>query len=141
MVERGVTLCPTLAGTEVGFVRQGWRKGSDPMPAAVALKHRSFRAALAAGVTICSGSDVGAYPHGDNARELELLVEYGMTPVQALQAATAINAKVFHLDDRGVIAPGRLADVVAVDGDPSLDIDALHRVRLVMKGGEIVPLD
>jgi imidazolonepropionase-like amidohydrolase len=141
MVERSVALCPTLSGTEVGFLRQGWRKGIDPMPAVVALKHRSFRAALAAGVTICSGSDVGAYPHGDNARELELLVEYGMTPVQALQAATVINAKVFHLDDRGVIAPGRLADLVAVDGDPSLDIRALHHVRLVMKGGEVVQLD
>jgi imidazolonepropionase-like amidohydrolase len=141
MVERGVALCPTLAGTEVGFVRQGWRKGIDPPPAAVALKHRSFRAALAAGVTICSGSDVGAYPHGDNAREIELLVEYGMTPAQALQAPTVVDARVFHLDDRGAIAPGLLADLVAVDGDPTRDIHTLHNVRFVMKGGEVVPLD
>ena len=141
MVEHGVALCPTLSGTEVGFVRQGWRKGIDPPPAAVALKHRTFRAALAAGATICSGSDAGAYPHGDNAREIELLMEYGMTAVQALQAATVVDAKVFHLDDRGVIAVGLLADLVAVDGDPTVDIHTLHHVRLVMKGGEIVPLD
>lgn len=141
LLQHGVALCPTLTGTEVGFLRQGWHKGTDPMPAAVALKHRSFRAALAAGVMICNGSDVGAYPHGDNARELELLVEYGMTPVQALQAATVVDAKVFHLDDRGIIAPGLLADLVAVEGDPTHDIHVLHHVRFVMKGGKVVPLD
>lgn len=141
MAEHHVALCPTLSGTEVGFIREGWRKGVDPMPAAVALKHRTFREALAAGVTICSGSDVGAYPHGDNARELELMVEYGMTPVQALQSATVVNATVFHLADRGAIAPGLLADLVAVAGDPTQDIHALHHVRFVMKGGQVVPLD
>lgn len=141
MAAHHVALCPTLSGTEVGFIRNGWRKGIDPMPAAVALKHRTFRAALAAGVTICNGSDVGAYPHGDNARELELMVEYGMTPVQALQAATVVNAQVFHLDDRGSITPGLLADLVAVDGDPTEDIHALHHVRFVMKGGQVVLLD
>jgi imidazolonepropionase-like amidohydrolase len=141
MASHGVALCPTLSGTEVGFIRGGWRKGIDPMPIEVALKHRTFREALAAGVTICNGSDVGAYPHGDNARELELMVEYGMSPVQALQSATVTNAKVLHLDDRGVIAPGKSADLMAVDGDPTHDIHALHRVRFVMKRGVVVPLD
>ena len=140
MVDRGIPLCPTLSGTEVGFIRNGWRKGIDPMPPEVALKHRTFKDALAAGVTICNGSDVGAYPHGDNAREIELLVEYGMTPVQALQSATVVDARVFHLADRGSIAPGLLADLVAVDGDPTHDIHALHHVRFVMKGGQVVPL-
>ena len=140
MADRGVPLCPTLSGTEVGFIRNGWRKGIDPMPPEVALKHRTFKDALAAGVTICNGSDVGAYPHGDNAREIELLVEYGMTPVQALQSATVIDARVFHLADRGSIAPGLLADLVAVEGDPTHDIHALHHVRFVMKGGQVVPL-
>ena len=140
MADRGIPLCPTLSGTEVGFIRNGWRKGVDPMPPEVALKHRTFKDALAAGVTICNGSDVGAYPHGDNAREIELLVEYGMTPVQALQSATVVDARVFHLPDRGSIAPGLLADLVAVDGDPARDIHALHHVRFVMKGGQVVPL-
>jgi imidazolonepropionase-like amidohydrolase len=140
MAAHGVALCPTLAGSEAGPLRNGWRKGVDPDPPSVVEKHRSFRDARAAGVTICNGSDVGAFPHGDNALELELLVEYGMTPTEALQAATVVDAAVLHLPDRGAIAPGLLADLVAVDGDPTRDIHALHHVHLVLKGGEVVPL-
>ena len=135
--QRGVAICPTLTASEAGFIRNGWRKGVDPLPPELALKHRSFRAALAAGVMICNGSDVGAFPHGENARELEALVEYGMTPVQALQAATIVDARALHLQDRGVIAPGLLADLVAVDGDPTRDIGVLHRVSMVVKDGVV----
>ena len=138
MTQHGIALCPTLGGREAGYLRNGWRKGVDTMPSAIAAYHRTFAAARAAGVTICNGSDVGAFPHGDNAHELELEVEYGMTPTQALQAATVVDAKVLHLTDRGVIAPGLLADLVAVDGDPTQDIHALRHVHLVVKGGELI---
>lgn len=138
MVEKGVALCPTLAAGEAISEYQGWVKGKDPQPARVEQKHRTFAAALAAGVTICMGGDVGVFTHGDNAQELELMVEYGMQPLDALKSATSINASVFGWGDRiGSIQPGLLADLVAVEGRPDLDIRQLRKVRWVMQGGMV----
>ena len=137
MAERGVALCPTLGAVEAITSYGGWQKGVDPEPERIALKKRAFQAALQAGVPMCFGGDVGVYDHGDNVYELELMVEYGMTPTQAVIAATSGNADILRLDDRGAIREGTLADLIAVDGDPTSDISALRRVRFVMKGGEV----
>jgi imidazolonepropionase-like amidohydrolase len=138
MRERGVALCPTLAATDAIRQYRGWRKGVEPEPKEVREKRESFRAALQAGVTMCMGGDVGVYPHGENVREMELMVDYGMSPAQVLLAATGVNARLFHLDQQlGTVKPGLLADLVAVEGDPARDISALRRVHLVMKGGTV----
>jgi imidazolonepropionase-like amidohydrolase len=138
MAQKGVALCPTLAADDAIAQYRGWKKGTDPEPQMITDKRASFKAALAAGVTICMGGDVGVFPHGENAREMELMAAWGMTPIAVLRSATSVNAKVFHMDDRGSIKPGLLADLVAVEGDPSASIAAVRRVKLVMKGGEIV---
>jgi imidazolonepropionase-like amidohydrolase len=139
MAQRGVALCPTLAATDAVAQYDGWKKGVDPEPARVAQKRAAFKAALAAHVPICFGGDVGVYPHGDNVRELDLMVDYGMPPLDAVIAATSGNAKILGLDQsRGAVRPGLLADLIAVEGDPTRDIAALRRVRLVVKGGVVV---
>jgi len=138
MKEKKVALCPTLAAYEAIQQYKGWRKGIDPDPEQISTKKRSFLSALKNGVTICMGGDVGVFPHGDNVREMELMVAYGMNPLQVLQSATSVNADVFGYGDKiGRIKKGLLADIIIADGDPSLDITALRKIVFVMKGGKI----
>ncbi len=139
MAERGVAFCPTLSAGDATQQYGGWKKGVDPEPARIRAKRASFRLALDAGVTICNGSDVGVFTHGDNARELELLVDYGMTPLQAMRTATSVTAKVLRMPDQiGAIREGLVADLVAVEGDPTRTIGDARNVRWVMKSGTVV---
>jgi imidazolonepropionase-like amidohydrolase len=136
MKEKGIALCPTLAAGEAVAQYKGWRKGIDEEPDHIRAKRKSFAAALAAGVTICMGGDVGVYAHGDNAREMEMMVDYGMKPIDVLRSATSVNADVFAISDKaGRIKPGLPADIVVVEGDPANNISAIRKVRLVMKDG------
>jgi imidazolonepropionase-like amidohydrolase len=138
MKEKGIALCPTLSATEAIAGYNGWKKGTDPDPAGVKHKHYIFTEAMKAGVTICMGGDVGVFAHGDNAREMVLMAEYGMKPIDVLRSATAVNAEVFGLKDLGNIKAGYLADLVAIDGNPIEDIKAVKKVKMVMKDGVMV---
>jgi imidazolonepropionase-like amidohydrolase len=138
MKEKNVALCPTLAAGDAILQYGGWKKNSDPEPARITAKKKSFQSALRNGVKICMGGDVGVYAHGDNAREMEMMVEYGMKPLDVLRSATSVNADVFGYADKiGRISKGLLADIVAVQDDPSVDIKNVRKVVLVMKDGRL----
>lgn len=139
MRQHGVALCPTLAAGDAISEYMGWNRDTEPEPERIRLKRASFLMALEAGVTICAGGDVGVFAHGDNARELELMVDYGMAPLAVLRSATSVNARVFGLDaELGHIRPGYLADLVAVRGRPDQQISDIRQVALVLKAGVVV---
>ena len=137
MADRGIFYVPTVAAGYSIAEYGGWKPG-DPETAGMISKHASFNAALQSGVQIGAGGDVGVFTHGDNAKELVLMVQYGMTPLQALTAVTVTNAKLMEMADQiGMVKPGMYADLVALNGDPTKDITATTRVTFVMKNGTI----
>lgn len=141
MKEKGVALCPTLAAGDAITQYRGWKKGTDPEPERIINKRKSFKVALESGVTIVFGGDVGVFTHGENYRELELMVEYGMQPLEVLKSATSSNATVFHLDTLGKLKKGFLADIIAVEGNPVHNIKNMRKVKFVMKDGVIYKQD
>lgn len=138
MKEKNIAYCPTLSASDAIAQYRGWKKGTTPDPEMIKAKHKSFTNALQAGVIICMGGDVGVFPHGENAREMEMMAEYGMNPLNVLRATTSVNADVFKISKiTGRIKPGLFADILVVKGDPSVNINDIRNVQLVMKGGII----
>ena len=138
VVRRRVAYIPTLSAPEaIGEYFQKHVRGGAPTPS-MKQAHDAFRLARRVGVTIGHGSDVGVFAHGTNARELAWMVRLGMTPMEAMRSATGVAAGILGKSkDLGHIKPGMLADVVAVDGDPTADIGAAAKVGFVMKGGTV----
>ena len=139
MKEKGVALCPTLAAGYAISEYGGWDPKTEPEPARVSNKRESFKRALAAGVEISAGGDVGVFTHGYNVVELEMMERYGMKSIEVLTSVTSTNARLFHLENKvGEIKQGMLADIVVVKGLPDKKISDLWNVVMVMKGGEVV---
>ena len=138
MATKGVALCPTLAAGYAISQYTGWNKDTDPEPERMKNKRKSFKMALERGVIISFGGDVGVFSHGQNVLELELMVDYGMKPLDALKSATSINASLFRLHDLGQIKTGFLADIIVAESNPISDISKLREVSFVMKNGKIV---
>ena len=138
MKEHNVTYIPTVAAVDVISQYRGWKKGVMDPPANVLNKRKSFKEAIASGVAIGMGGDVGVYPHGENVLEMELMVEYGMQPFDVLKAATSVNSRAVHLDDRlGFLKSGYISDIAVFGGDPSKNISNVRNVKFVMKEGVV----
>jgi imidazolonepropionase-like amidohydrolase len=138
MATKHIALCPTIAASEA-YARyfQHWN-GEEPAPESVQQNRRAFGLAMAAGVPICMGGDVGVFAHGENWFEMDAMRRAGMSAADVLIAATSGNARIFHLSDRGEVRPGLLADLIAVDGNPTRDVSAVRNIRFVMKDGQVI---
>lgn len=135
MVGKGIYLVPTLYHFQLDRERDMKRYAGHSI---AEISEFSFRKAVAAGVKIAFGSGVGPFPHGSQTKEFEYMVKFGMTPAQAIRAATSDAAKLMGWQDRvGSIEAGKFADLVAVEGDPLADVTELERVKFVMKGGHV----
>lgn len=138
MKEKDIALCPTLAAVESIESYRGWIKDTDPDPDRIKRKKAAFALALESEVAILAGGDAGVFDHGENALELELMVEYGMAPIDVLRSATTTNAKYLDIDRyTGRIQNGFTADIIAIDGNPTVEIADLRKVAFVMKDGVI----
>lgn len=135
MKKKGIGFCPTLAAGHAINQYRGWNKNSDPEPKSIMQKRKTFKIALDSGVQIVFGGDVGVFTHGENYREMELMVDYGMKPLDVLKSATSANADIFQLNDLGQLKKGFVADIIAVSGNPLEQISVMKNVSFVMKDG------
>ncbi len=141
MKQNGVALCPTIAAGDAIMQYRSWRKGSEPEPERIQLKRTSFQKALDSGIGIVAGGDVGVFPHGENVRELELMVAYGMPTADVIRSVTSGNADLLQLKNVGRIQKGYQADIIATKGNPLTNISELRNVTFVMNNGNIVKED
>jgi imidazolonepropionase-like amidohydrolase len=135
MKKKEIGFCPTLAAGHAITQYRGWNKDSDPEPKSIMQKRKTFKIALDSGVQIVFGGDVGVFTHGENYREMELMVDYGMKPLDVLKSATSANANIFQLNDLGQLKKGFVADIIAVSGNPLEQISVMKNVSFVMKDG------
>ncbi|MCB2108817.1 MAG: amidohydrolase family protein [Rhodobacteraceae bacterium] len=137
MKKQGTFLVPTLAAA----YPPPFLGVKDPESVRMRNEYRAFERAYAMGVNIAFGTDAGTFNHAENAKEFDYMVEFGMSPMDAIKAATMMTAQLFGLDDVGTLEPGKTADLIAVDGDPLADISALHDISFVMKSGVVAKQD
>jgi len=138
MKDKNVALCPTLAANYFTAIYKGWKPHRQTTPNRIKQKIKSFKAALKAGVTIVAGGDVGVFTHGHNVVELEMMQNYGMTPLGVLKSVTSTSAKVLELPKVGVLKVGNFADIVVINGNPLKYISNLRQTNMVIKNGKIV---
>jgi imidazolonepropionase-like amidohydrolase len=134
MLDRGTYLCPTL----MAYVASNEITPTETLKKVVVRHKDTFQRAIKMHLKIAFGTDVGSFEHGTSAREFQLMVDYGMQPIDAIRAATVSASELLRMEKEiGTIEAGKYADLIAVDGNPIQDISVLKRVRFVMKAGHV----